>query len=73
MRANVGRMDDNEIIEFHTGRDSYGLARWTPGLIIGREQRANGEWLRVLPKNSASDEDARWVSRDDVRFPASHA
>lgn len=64
-------MDDNDgIIEFRAGRDSYGLARWAAALVTDREQRADGEWLCVLPKNSASQEDARWVHHDDVRATA---
>ena len=63
----------DEQIEFRTGRDSYGLTRWVAALIIGREQRADGEWLNVLPKFSASEEDAQWVHRDDVRSSAGAA
>ncbi len=58
---------DDEHIEFRAGRDSYGLALWVVGSIIGREQRDDGMWLNVLPANSASEEDARWVGPDDVR------
>lgn len=63
-------MDDESIIEFRAGRDSYGLTQWFAALVTDRERREDGEWLRVLPKNSASGEDSRRVHEKDVRVPA---
>jgi len=59
-------MDDVRV-EFRAGRDHYGQAVWAAGLVVEREQRADGPWLRVLPAYSASDEAARWVRGVDVR------
>lgn len=64
---------DDERVEFRAGRDSYGLAVWVVGSIVGREQREDGTWLKVLPANSASEEDARWVHSGEVRRPTHHA
>jgi hypothetical protein len=61
---------DDEHVEFRAGRDHAGQAIWGIGLVVEREQRADGPWLKVLPAYSESDEDARWVSRRDTRTPA---
>ena len=59
-------MDDKRV-EFRVGRDHYGQAVWAAGLVVEREQRADGPWLKVLPAYSESDEAARWVRQGDVR------
>jgi hypothetical protein len=59
-------MDDVRV-EFRAGRDHYGQAVWAAALVVEREQRADGPWLKVLPAYSESDEAARWVRETDVR------
>jgi hypothetical protein len=68
-RANVPEMDEEQV-EFRAGRDSFGQALWVAGLIVDRERRADGPWVKVLPVYSGSDEDARWVPDADVRHSA---
>jgi hypothetical protein len=58
---------DNERVEFRAGRDPEGFNVWVAGSIIGRDQRDDGVWLNVLPTNSESEEDARWVHPENVR------
>lgn len=61
---------DDEQVEFRAGRDHYGQALWVSGLVMEREQRDDGQWVKVLPAYSASDEAAQWVRQDDLRSPA---
>jgi hypothetical protein len=58
---------DNEVIEFQAGLDTFGLRRWVPGLVLGREDRDDGVWVNVLPANSESDSDSCWVQDTDIR------
>ncbi|HKE69970.1 MAG TPA: hypothetical protein VKB55_11980 [Nocardioidaceae bacterium] len=59
-------MDDVRV-EFRAGRDHYGQAVWAAALVVEREQRADGPWLKVLPAYSESDEAAHWVRETDIR------
>lgn len=56
-----------EKVSFRAGRDYGGAAVWLPGAVQEREQRDDGEWLRVLPAYSDSEEPAVWVKASDVR------
>jgi hypothetical protein len=64
---------DEERVEFRAGRDSFGQALWVAGLIVDRETRADGPWVKVLPAYSGSEEDAQWVRDADVRRSAQQA
>lgn len=61
-----------EKVSFLAGRDHGGAAVWLPGAVEEREQRDDGEWLRVLPVYSDSEEAAVWVKASEVR-PLSRA
>lgn len=57
----------DELVSFRAGKDPYGDVLWLPGSVEEREHRDDGEWLRVLPAYSDSEEAARWVKASDVR------
>ena len=63
---------DDEHVEFRAGRDHFGQVQWAAGLVVEREQRADGSWLKVLPAYSESEEAAQWVRHDDVRGGRPH-